>query len=106
MLQGRVGVVSLVTGFALQALALVLPSVSGVSWLSFPCALLAVFCARTVGNGWIRRRRQSLFDEVLRSGRLTVVIEDVNALRRTPRSSPPWHEPQLVRLLERFVCRP
>ncbi len=106
MLQGRVGVVCLVVGFALQLAGLALPSGSGASWLSVPVAAGAVVFARAAGNRWIRRHRQSLLDEVFRSHRINVVIEDIDALRRSPRRSPPWTESRLVLLLERFVDRP
>jgi hypothetical protein len=103
MLQGRVGVACLLAGFLLQLAGLALPSASHASLLPIATALLTFSGARYLANRWIRGHRDQLLEEVWRSSRIDVVVENLDAVRKRPRRYPGWKEPLLFRYLGQLV---
>lgn len=104
VLSGRVGLVSLTSGFVAQVVALALPSAQFEWWAPLAAAAIAVVIAQQMGKRWISRRQRPLERAIWRAPRLSEVV-DLDDMRRQP-DQRPWPESKvLVWLRKRFHPR-
>jgi hypothetical protein len=100
MLEGRVGVVCLILGFAIQLAATLLPPGAHHWTTPLVVALVTIALARWVGVRWIEKQWPVLEEAVYKSPRITVILDREEALGR-PRTQREWREIPTVTLFRK-----